>query len=75
MLSGEATTKKRKSDPGPYLRYLELIRDRITDASHSPYALPAFRNLETLSFHPKVTGRTLETIDSHLFGPCEGGLE
>jgi predicted ATPase len=47
--------RKRRSTPGPYLLYLELIRDRIADSSRYPYSLPAFRSLETLAFHPKVT--------------------
>ncbi len=47
--------KKRPSDPGPYLLHLELLRDRIPDASKFPYTLPAIRGLTTLPFHPKVT--------------------
>jgi predicted ATPase len=47
--------RKRKSNPGPYLLHLELLRDRIPDASRFPYTLPAVRGLTRLSFHPKVT--------------------
>lgn len=47
--------RKRKSTPGPYLLYLELLRDRITDAGGYPYTLPALRGFDTLNFHPKVT--------------------
>jgi predicted ATPase len=47
--------RKRKSSPGPYLLHLELLRDRIPDASLFPYTLPAVRQLTTLAFHPKVT--------------------
>ena len=47
--------RKQKSGPGPYLRHLELQRDRITNPQVYPYNLPAFRNLDTLAFHPKVT--------------------
>src|SRR5258708_37802762 len=47
--------RKRKIPPGPYLLYLELLRDRITDLNRYPYSLPAFRDLQTLAFHPKVT--------------------
>ena len=47
--------RKRKSTPGPYLLYLEVLRDRIPDASRFPYNLPALRELTTLPFHPKVT--------------------
>ncbi len=47
--------KKRRSTPGPYLLYLELLRDRIVEPDRYPYTLPAFRGLETLAFHPKVT--------------------
>ena len=47
--------KKRKSSPGPYLLYAELVRDRISDPGRYPYSIPAFRGLESLAFHPKVT--------------------
>lgn len=45
----------RKSTPGPYLLYLELMRERIADPNSFPYLLPAVRNLGTLPLHPKVT--------------------
>jgi predicted ATPase len=48
-------SRKRKSTPGPYLLYLEFLRDRIPDVSCFPYNLPAFRALTTMPFHPKVT--------------------
>src|SRR5271170_3162763 len=48
-------TRKRYSNPGPYLLQVELLRDRIPDASRFPYTLPSVRHLEKLSFHPKVT--------------------
>jgi predicted ATPase len=47
--------RKRRSQPGPYLLHLELLRDRIPDATRFPYTLPAVRNLRKLVFHPKVT--------------------
>lgn len=47
--------RKRKSNPGPYLLHLELVRDRIPDAGRFPYTLPAVRGLTRLPFHPKVT--------------------
>lgn len=47
--------RKRTTTPGPYLLYLELVRDRIADPNRYPFALPALRGLETLGFHPKVT--------------------
>jgi predicted ATPase len=47
--------RKRKTNPGPYLLHLELLRDRIPDAERYPYNLPAVRYLTTLAFHPKVT--------------------
>ena len=47
--------RKRTSTPGPYLLYLEMVRDRIVDPRRYPFALPALRELETLRFHPKVT--------------------
>jgi predicted ATPase len=47
--------RKRTSHPGPYLKHLTLLRDRIPDATRFPYTLPAVRHLDTLAFHPKVT--------------------
>jgi predicted ATPase len=47
--------RRRKSNPGPYLLHVELLRDRIADAGRFPYHLPAVRHLDTLTFHPKVT--------------------
>jgi predicted ATPase len=47
--------RKRKITPGPYLLYVELIRDRAGDPNRYPYSIPALRHLETLEFHPKVT--------------------
>lgn len=47
--------RKRKSNPGPYLLHLEMLRDRIPDANRFPYTLPVVRHLTTLAFHPKVT--------------------
>ena len=50
-----SVARKRKSNPGPFLFHLELLRDRISDASRFPYTLPAIRGLTKLPFHPKVT--------------------
>jgi predicted ATPase len=47
--------RKRPSQPGPYLKHLALLRDRVPDATKFPYTLPAIRHLDTLPFHPKVT--------------------
>lgn len=47
--------RKRKTQPGPYLIHLELLRDRTSDATRFPYTLPAIRHLNKLDFHPKVT--------------------
>lgn len=44
-----------KSKPGPFLRHLKLLRERIPDPNKYPYNLSAFRNLDELEFHPKVT--------------------
>jgi predicted ATPase len=46
---------KRKITPGPYLLYLELVRERIPAVDQFPYNLPAIRHLRELPFHPKVT--------------------
>ena len=47
--------RRRKSQPGPYLLYLELLEERIPDRQRFPYRLPALQNLDRLEFHPKVT--------------------
>ncbi len=47
--------RRQTSNPGPYLMHLELLRDRIPDATRFPYNLPAIRGLTKLLFHPKVT--------------------
>jgi predicted ATPase len=47
--------RRLRNDPGPYLRQLELLRDRIPTPDVFPYNLPAIRHLDTLPFHPKVT--------------------
>ena len=47
--------RKRRPSPGPYLLYLELVRDRIQSADSFPFTLPAIRSLSTLEFHPRVT--------------------
>lgn len=38
-----------------YIKYIELDRDKVQSFSEYPFNLPAIRNLNTLSFHPKVT--------------------
>ena len=38
-----------------YLRSLELLRDDMPAFSDYPFNLPAIRDLEMLSFHPRVT--------------------
>ncbi len=47
--------RRLSNDPGPYLRRLEMLRDRISNPDEFPYNLPAIRHLDTLPFHPKVT--------------------
>lgn len=38
-----------------YIRYIELDRDNVPSFSEYPFNLPAIRDLQSLSFHPKVT--------------------
>lgn len=38
-----------------YIRSIELGREKIPSFSEYPFNLPAIRNLQSLSFHPKVT--------------------
>ena len=40
---------------GQYIRYIELDRDKVPSFSKYPFNLAAIQNLDTLSFHPKVT--------------------
>ena len=40
---------------GEYIRYIELDRNKVPSFSEYPFNLPAIKNLDTLSFHPKVT--------------------
>lgn len=40
---------------GEYIRYIELDRDKVSSFSEYPFNLPAIKNLDALSFHPKVT--------------------
>lgn len=47
--------RRSKSQPGPYLLHMELLRDRIEHPDRFPYTLPAVRHLDVLAFHPKVT--------------------
>jgi len=47
--------RKTKDTPGPYLLDIRLLRERIPSPEAYPFCLPAFRNLDTLKFHPKVT--------------------
>lgn len=47
--------RRRKSDPGPYLMHLELVRERVKHPDRYPHTLPAVRGLSVLKFHPKVT--------------------
>ena len=47
--------RKRKPTTGPFLKYIEVLRDRIASPDKYPYSLPAFHNLDQLPFHPHVT--------------------
>lgn len=38
-----------------YIRYVELVRDRIASFADYPFCLPAVQTLEILPLHPKVT--------------------
>ena len=38
-----------------YVRYVELIRDRIDSFSDYPFCLPAVKTLDILPLHPNVT--------------------
>lgn len=39
----------------PYLRSIELLRDRVPSFEQFPFQLNSIRDLHTLEFHPKVT--------------------
>ncbi len=38
-----------------YIRYIELDRDNVPSFAQYPFNLPAIKNLDRLSFHPKAT--------------------
>lgn len=38
-----------------YIRYIELDREKVPSFSEYPFNLPAVKDLQSLSFHPKVT--------------------
>ncbi|UWG99303.1 AAA family ATPase [Dehalobacter sp. DCM] len=38
-----------------YIRYIELDREQVPSFTEYPFDLPAIKNLDRLSFHPKVT--------------------
>lgn len=42
-------------DSGNYLRSVILLRDKVDSFSRYPFSLPAFRDLNTLDLHPRVT--------------------
>jgi len=39
----------------PYLRKIQLLREKISDFSEYPFCIPALRGLDVLEFHPDVT--------------------
>jgi predicted ATPase len=39
----------------PFVRSIELLRDRIANPNIYPYNLPALRSFDKLELHPKVT--------------------
>ena len=45
----------KNSSPGPFLRTVEIVHDRIPDATRYPFTLPAVRHLGKLLIHPKVS--------------------
>lgn len=46
---------RTRSQGGPYLRHLEIMRDRIETPDAYPYSLPVVRALGQLTLHPRVT--------------------
>ncbi|HZV03522.1 MAG TPA: AAA family ATPase [Gemmataceae bacterium] len=47
--------KAKKNAKGPYLLYVDLLRDRVPSFDHFPYSLPVVPHMQRLAFHPKVT--------------------
>jgi len=41
--------------PEPFLKYIDLLRDRVPSFDEYPFSIPAIRHLEHLELHPKVT--------------------
>lgn len=48
-------TKRRYTTPGPYIRHLEMMWDRVQDREEYPYDLPAIQDLRELKLHPQLT--------------------
>ncbi|MBS0211434.1 MAG: AAA family ATPase [Planctomycetes bacterium] len=44
-----------RSKPGPYVQWIELLRERIASFDEYPFCIPAVRHLEKLVLHPQVT--------------------
>jgi predicted ATPase len=42
-------------NPEPFVRSVELLREKVADLNRYPFNIPAIRALETLELHPKVT--------------------
>jgi len=47
--------RKKTGTPGPFVRTVELVRERIEQPKKYPYSIPAVRALDRLELHPKVT--------------------
>jgi predicted ATPase len=46
---------KRSLVTGPFIRAVELVRDRVTEFDRYPFSIPSIRALESLDLHPSVT--------------------
>lgn len=47
--------RKRKSQPGPYLLYLERRPGTGDSSDRYPFSIPAIRSIDRYEFHPRVT--------------------
>src|SRR5690242_14124934 len=47
--------RKKAGMAGPFIKTLELVRERIEQPNEYPYNIPAVKALNRLEIHPKVT--------------------
>src|SRR6187549_3088441 len=54
-LAGGQTLPMTSTRLEPFLRYVQLVREKVTDWAAYPFNIPAVAQLERLEFNPAVT--------------------